>query len=983
MSLLLSLEVDEDIQRALTRVEEGCKSRPEPGCLATSGGDAHGKEKVLGASTKEKRVDSPVGVEQPQHPLLSAVTADDYYRELAQPEMAVTPCDESTSYNQPEVTDTGVAGHKERVRRWLGKVQYWMLQSDSLTGEINTLNKKLLSLMQINEAVKQQSTFLSSNASALITNAENCQQLCQGIEYRLQHFATVDRLSNAFSSPVLDPRSSTFRELLTDMDTTLAFLSNNRQFKSATQYLSRMHVTYQKALVLLRDACMTSISEVTASVKEDPRFKAVRGRTTSKRGWFGTEQPNSGQLDTSTISVDEKPAGMDSTLEELSVSGGVTPGLFGLGSILSVEFRGKLHDTIPLINSLRSRTTTETAVFLQDVVDSYILARLSILTPIFTDYMTPHLNTTEKNLEDMIAHGTTYLLALAADEADLFRHIWQDDSKLAAAKSIIDSVSLVLYDGFRGSVIVEDDLQVLCNVIHSLNNSILSKLQASGEAGQLLASTLSHMCQDAQERLIFRVSMYIKDVIRPFNFTQQQCLQYTHQPNVTTRKGSDSAATHQAKEAADVAQENNASTIAREGGPGDEAPVGLRKRQLAYFPALQNTLNLLSWVYKVVDKGVFTTLAQEAIRACTSALEQVAATIEGVPRAMLRTPLLDAKLFLVMHLLQLREQISPFDVDFQVTEKHVDFTNIRFHEISLASTLVDTKKNLEQQLRDVCKDFIKVAGHYVTSPADSFGKILKERVSDPLDTPVSQVMDTIGAVVGGIKAQVDAQRNADKQKSAATVNKPDAVPAPTPEGVPAPAPVPVPTPEGAPVTAPAPEGVPVPSPAAPVPTPEGVPAPAPVPVPTPEGGAPAPVPVPAPTQPNGNGASNNAQQSPQQLSKLYNRGIEKLTQVLTAYRAVMQGLEEALPMLQAKMRFYLANNYTMDLLFKPVAETVKLVYSDMYSVLVTFVQSIVQKGGLEKKQETQFFEQVRRPENIIQWMEALASSKTEPVSLAE
>ena len=956
MSLLLSLEVDDEVQRALAKVEDGCRTRPQPAHLSDS------------SATQEKK--SIEGTSKKSHPLLTATTANEYYRALAEPEIAVVPYDCKSIGNQPEVTDTGVAGHKERVRRWLGKVQYWMLHSDSLTGEINTLNKKLCSLIEINDAVKQQSTFLSSNASALITNAESCHQLCQGIEYRLQHFATVDRLSNAFSSPVLDPRSSTFRELLSDMDTTMSFLSNNRQFKSATQYLSRMHVTYQKALVLLRDACMTSISEVTASVKEDSRFKAVKERTATKRRWFGAEQQTS-QLDSSQISVDEKPTGMDSTLEELSVAGGVTPGLFGIGSILSVEFRGKLHDTIPLIDSLKSRTTTETAVFLQDVVDSYILARLSILTPIFTDFMAPHL-TIDKNLEDMIGHGTTYLLALAADEADLFRHIWKDDSKMVAAKSIIDSVSLVLYDGFRGSVIIEEDLQVLCNVIHSLNNSILSKLQASGEAGQLLASTLSHMCQDAQERLIFRVSMYIKDVIRPCNFTQQECLQYTHEPSMTTRKGSAKSENEHAKEAANAAQINNSSTtVAREGGPGDEAPVGLRQRQTAYFPALQNTLNLLSWVYKVVDKGVFTTLAQEAIRACTATLEQASNIIEGVPRAMLRVPMLDAKLFLVMHLLQLREQISPFDVDFQVTEKHVDFTNIRFHEISLASTLVDTKKNLEQELHDVCKEFIRIASRYAASPAESFRKILKERSSDPLNTPVSQVIDTIGAVVGGIKAHVDAQRSVDKtpvEVKKSDVPAPEAAPAP--EGVPVPKPEGAPTPEGVPApTIPAPEGmpsVPVPVPV-PAPTPEGNPGadgvPAPIPAPTP---APVPAPVSTPEAPqqngNGNGNGNGSahpqpppqqqqqlqQQQQQHLSKMYSKGVEKLQQVLTAYHAVMQGLlEEALPMLLTKMRFYLSNNYTMDVLFNPVRDIVHNV-----CFLFTFIVSTNSIHIIHKSNQT-------------------------------
>jgi len=148
----------------------------------------------------------------------------------------------------------------------------------------------------------------------------------------------------------------------------------------------------------------------------------------------------------------------------------------------------------------------------------------------------------------------------------------------------------------------------------------------------------------------------------------------------------------------------------------------------SWFPPMRSVLKILSKIFRVVEPRVFEDIALQSVQSCTKCLKDGAAYIQK------RKGALDADLFLVKHLLTLREQLSPFDIDLRSVERQLDFSdagkavsrflanrNRRLFSMTTENALVtllregvsvneesvDSKRDLEEALRQACNDFIE------------------------------------------------------------------------------------------------------------------------------------------------------------------------------------------------------------------------------------------------------------------------------------
>ncbi|KAH9258899.1 hypothetical protein BASA81_002963 [Batrachochytrium salamandrivorans] len=252
------------------------------------------------------------------------------------------------------------------------------------------------------------------------------------------------------------------------------------------------------------------------------------------------------------------------------------------------------------------------------------------------------------------------------EEEGSFHHVHGADPFF----SLLEALSSLLYDVVRPLVVKELDLDSLCDASSAVESAI-QELEARMDldAAEPLILVLTRIALDLQERICFCVVRIIREEIS--------------QPKHRTK----------------WLEQDMFKT---------------------WFPSLEITLSTLSKVYRTVDSNVFEQLATEAVSACTSALCDMGKIVA------IKKSLDEADLFLVQHLLILREQISPFRAMLTSKERKIDYTPtsraltnllqfkrptgflnlVRFAGPTFQETDFNSKRELDQSLRHASESFI-------------------------------------------------------------------------------------------------------------------------------------------------------------------------------------------------------------------------------------------------------------------------------------
>jgi len=566
---------------------------------------------------------------------------------------------------------------------YLTKLTHYQELSHSLIVKSNNTLALSDDLQQQYELVCSKTSKLHHDCETLVKDTEHLEKLSFELESRLKHFDDMDQLNQQLtSSGSLDVVSDSFIKTLGKLDESINFLSSNIEYKESKTYLTKHKYLLSRALAHVRDFIILKIRSTTEVI-----YSKLK----------------------STESTDD----MQETL-------------------LYIDFRVSVDSLRPLIRELDIRSgRRESAVFLTDCLDAYLQQRRTLLFLAVPARISQHARNTRK--DGFLRSGCEYILQICTQETQLFQFLFsecKDERKVMSRfASLMTSVTNILYDTVREMVVKESRIDILCSLIEVLQNDILhDSIKTKAKSTTYFEPVVHMMVQDIQERLIYRSSYFIANEIAKY-LPIPEDLDY---PN----KMKDSQETTNPKK-----------------------PDPFEK----FYPTLAWTLLLLKKLYKVLDVEVFEGLAQEAVSVCAQTF------IDASKKISDKSDAFNGSLFLISHLLTLLQELSYFKVSFTKTETTLDFSHLyegisRFlkGQASFSASIIfdllsqtrprlvvnniDSKKDLEKQLKIACENFILNTVKHVADSCLTFIKkhninkdILQQESNDVITKEISTI----------------------------------------------------------------------------------------------------------------------------------------------------------------------------------------------------------------------------------------------------
>ncbi|CAI5713411.1 unnamed protein product [Peronospora effusa] len=487
----------------------------------------------------------------------------------------------------------------------------------------------------------------------------------------------------------IDPTTKGFEQALEKIDTSVAFLTKHAEYKDSACYIDAYRTLAAGGIQALKDYALSGLDAAKDAVYEALQKEVMKSQHSSVTTLSG------GQLDeTSAYYVNFQL---------------VAPALAAVAKQLE------------RLNALPPQDSAENLRVLGEVVDAYASQRVQLLSPVFGTWLSALSQTSD--IVNVLRATCAQLLKVCEAELRLFLKLFghdpsdevfvfsgidiahksepeeREDDTENAFERLIFQLSGLLYNTMRPQVLIQQDLEVLCEVIQILRSEVIEAAITPRVALVGYAEPVMHrMIQDAQERLILCMQKYIRDEIEGFVPTPAD-LDYP--AKLVT------------------AEQTSASLYA------------------TWYPSLEHTLMCLSKGYHYVKMEIFEELAQDAIQICAASLKMASAEITATQGG------LHGSLFLVKHLLTLREQITPFEIQFAQTSKALDFTSsadamnelladtstlFRFSGPNgimglfvrgiphIQETTADVKKKLEHELKKSCTCFIEIVLQQLAGP---------------------------------------------------------------------------------------------------------------------------------------------------------------------------------------------------------------------------------------------------------------------------
>uniref|UniRef100_A0A182Q709 Conserved oligomeric Golgi complex subunit 3 n=1 Tax=Anopheles farauti TaxID=69004 RepID=A0A182Q709_9DIPT len=573
-----------------------------------------------------------------------------------------------------------------------------------LTQEFNFVSDKTSSLHQASESLLQDQTRLNDTG--------------EEIRKRLKYFTQAESISQRLHNPTFSVSNDTFVDILNTIDDCLEYMQVNFTFIEAPVYSVKYRACLAKAAQMMKTYVLGILANATAQVL------APKG-SGAPRSLEALDQPMVG----------------DPTAEAAFVL-----------------FYGKFQASSPRVKRItgmiehRLDRSADYGLLLGELHQNYLNQRATIMSS-GVDQAIKDL--TKKHKGDhcaLVRSACAFMVHICQDEHRLFYQFFAKPS--AQLNIYMEGLCTILYDTLRPYIIRIDHLETLAEICSILKVEMLDEhVSYSPDSLEAFAKIVYQLLQDVQERIGFRAQNYLESDIRNYRPSAGDLaypeklemmesialsLQETQNAHSHLRRVDSRSSITSGMSLASLDTTPSTTDMTLKARPAGNSPADLHGM---WYPTVRRTLVCLSRLYRCIDKSIFQSLSQQALVHCIHSVSTAASQI-----AQNRTTI-DGELFEIKHLLILREQIAPFRVDFTAKETSLDFSKVRTaaYELlqkrkqlfSLGSNnalleflldgtpqvreqLLDSRKDVDRQLKTVCETFIKDATNQLVGPVLAF-----------------------------------------------------------------------------------------------------------------------------------------------------------------------------------------------------------------------------------------------------------------------
>jgi hypothetical protein len=610
---------------------------------------------------------------------------------------------------------------------------------DNLLSSTTSTLALLSTLSSSFKAVEEQTEAFRKQCESLITEQKRLTSLADAIDENVQYYAYLEPMTRRLNAPGAANmvQGHDFSEMLFNLDNCLEYMESHPNHKESATYRSRYRLLLTRALTLIRHHFTKSLGEIGADIS-----KRIQG----------------GQLKETTHSA--------LLYAKFRVP---APEMKALG----VEIQKR---AVPTPDDVDAGREPEYLSLLRELYTSYSTTRGRLVLPLVAKKMAELAATPQQaDVVSFAKSALSFVRGIALDEYDLWFEWFETEGALYES---LESLLEPMYDYLRPRTIHETKMEKLCDLCAMIQGRYMDVESDDDDAQSVVAnstynarsagrqldfgSLVQPALEDAQTRLVFLTVNVLRDSIENYKPTPED-LDITPRTAGATSNGKHNGPVLSGKRNASIPNTPMPKTPVVVEEDTYDAESMFSKRFTAdsteisssrqWYPALRKAIWLLRRIYRLVNSTVFDDLAHRIVHSTIGALMYASQQISSKKTTQ------DGQLFLITHLLHLKQSIVAFDIEFVPPEVEFDFSSYTntFYELrdrgslwnpaswmrlvggavgggllpKVVENMLDAKAELDGRLRTVINDFVNGYATHITAPIDPASVTQQKEEFDP------------------------------------------------------------------------------------------------------------------------------------------------------------------------------------------------------------------------------------------------------------